>query len=291
MGKCLFGLIFGALLLAACGRHDVMSLPLDIDISNEFAGIQNQLSSDFCQSFAFAGLLEHIWFQKTGNILKLSEKSIIRAALRTLIETYWNERDHKFDPVPFDFHIGDVGTSLLSRAVASYGVVPEDAYPTLKADSQGNKAFTFDLKAYAGLFERTSAEMNSSGITRDTLLNAVDELMGVPGEFTTIARTFSYETFKYVEHAIGTPAAMRDFLEFHADDYVVVYSAEGFVAGQNIFNPENHRLLVESERRFTQTPVEASASHLLDTIEKMLDQGIPVVMWKFMPSYGPLRLS
>lgn len=262
-----------------CGKAPQSSGSLDIDFGREFTDIQDQLSSGFCQSYAFTALLEHRWHQKTGVSLKLSEKSIIRATLRTVIETYWNAKEQNFDTVPFSFHLGNFGMSSLLKAIETYGVVPESSYPTLKTNESGDKSFTFDIKAYEELTKYSSEELNSAGVTKDAFLKSVDDLFGIPPDFSVSAKLFSYDTFHSETRVFETAKSLGDFLEVNANNYEIVYNSEGFVSGQTVFNSENHKKFADSDARFTKTPRELSAQSLLGLADKILDQGVPLVMW------------
>jgi hypothetical protein len=267
------------LVASGCGNRGHESRTLDIDISGELSAIQDQLTSGFCQSFAFTGLLEQRWFQKVHSPIKISEKSLIRAAIRTVIETYWNDKTLKFDEVPFNFHIGNIGMSHLLKAVSTYGVVPESAYPTTTVDASGKRSFTFDLDAYSNLVGRNATELNYAGVTKESLLRAIDELFGAPQAFVERVSVFSYETYADEIHVIQSPTELRDFLDFHIDSFSLVLNEDGFVEGQNVFNPANKELLIATDRRFTKDPIRSHAGRMLDVTEQLLDQGIPIVMW------------
>ncbi len=278
MPKLCKALFVAAVLLASCGLRQDSAIH-DIDLATEVTTIQNQMESNFCQSYALTALVEQRWYQRTGTNLKFSERAVIWANARTLAESYWNEGEKKFDATPFNFGLGNVGVSLGLKAVARYGLVPESEFPTTTIDSAGQQHFTFDLTKYEALAAMTSEELNRKAISLADVLNTIDDLFGVPPSFNISAQRLSYVTYEPETITLKSATDVRDFLQITSKDYAVVYSTEGFVDGMNIFNPEIKNLLLGSEERFTERPREMPAAKILSLAERMLDQGIPVLLW------------
>ncbi len=168
--------------------------------------IENQCQTGTCWSFATVSFIEAEVLRKGGKYVDLSEMFNVRATYPMKCDAFVRyQGKQQFGP-------GGLSHDVL-RVIAEYGIVPETAYPGLKAGTNEHNHGGLDALLESTVKTVLDKKLNEEGSDWKLSVEAI-----LDAELGVSPASFELNGKKY------TPAKYRDELKIVASDYISITS-------------------------------------------------------------------